>query len=568
MADSWPNALSVDAFQLVAEGLAVFAGFEVACVRVVRGAKVECVAVAGNDRARLNSLGSIIPVQRLRDLIAASGDSGLVHFVPGQRSTGSPGERVVDPYAWNSNDRLILPLYDTEGELRGVLSVEEPADGRRLGPERRVLLERYAVHALRAMLMALEREELAERVAVAEAARRVVRAASGALLLEDVLARSRAAVLESFVADDLWWLLLADSAPQAALAPGPGIIAIAETVAKQAWRAQEVVLGDNTLKVNPAIEGDPDAIAQIDAFLARPDIGSLLMVPLGAGEECLGMVVLNRRNGAEWTRVETEEAVDVGHDLGRAVLNARTHEQERNLVKRLRALDQYQGQLISTVSHELRTPLASVVGNLELIQDLVTDADGSTLSRSLAATGRGAQRLVALVEDLLLLSGVASPDPEPHLHQVDLGDVVTAVVALSSATALAKQTALTAEPTVGPVVVLGDQSQLDRVVVNIVSNAVKYSPRGSTVHVRVEADETEAVVVCSDDGYGISEADQQSLFREFFRSENPAIREVSGTGLGLAIAHRVVASHGGHIELESELGVGSTFRVHLPRASS
>ncbi len=85
------------------------------------------------------------------------------------------------------------------------------------------------------------------------------------------------------------------------------------------------------------------------------------------------MVVLHRRDGADWTSVETEEALDVGHDLGRAVLNARNYERELAQVRRLQAIDSYKSQLISTVSHELRTPLTSIIGNLELMKELISD---------------------------------------------------------------------------------------------------------------------------------------------------------------------------------------------------
>ena len=117
-----------------------------------------------------------------------------------------------------------------------------------------------------------------------------------------------------------------------------------------------------------------------------------------------------------------------------------------------------------------------------------------------------------------------------------------------------------------PAVVLGDPAQLDRVLVNLVSNAVKYSPPGSTVELAVGGDDQHVEVVCADHGLGISPDDQDHLFGEFFRSDDPGVRAVSGTGLGLAIVQRVVSQHQGRIELDSELGIGSTFRVLLPRA--
>ncbi len=579
----WHDTSSADALQLVAEGVATFSGFGVACILLVRGQETECVAIAGSEAGRERLLGTRDPLSFLHGLIDVSEDWGALRFIPHERlsdevaAVGIVPETAAsdDPDAWHPRDALVLPVYDDSDRLRGALLVDEPHDGRHPGPDQRRRLENYAVHARRAVLATLEREELAERIAVAGAARRVVRAAGGALSLATVLERSKIALLEGFGADELWWRLrgVPDSlTPPLSAHEGvdpPGldlqVPMIAEAIALDAWEKQTVVVLRSGLPLVGAATADSGLQAVAEAFLARPDIGSLMVIPLGAGEECLGTVVLHRRDGSEWTPVEASEALDIGHDLGRAVLNARSFEREQALVARLRAVDAYKNQLISTVSHELRTPLTSVVGNLELMKDLIDeDTLSPDVTRAVAATGRGARRLVHLVEDLLLLSRVADPDAAAPRQPVDLGDVIADAVALSSAEARSREVELVVASRSTRVVVPGDPSDLDRVVVNIVSNAVKYSPPGAVVRLWVEDHGHEAVVVCSDQGYGISEADQVDLFREFFRSEDPSIRRMSGTGLGLAIAHRVVQHHGGRIGLDSTLGLGTTFRVHLP----
>jgi signal transduction histidine kinase len=113
-------------------------------------------------------------------------------------------------------------------------------------------------------------------------------------------------------------------------------------------------------------------------------------------------------------------------------------------------------------------------------------------------------------------------------------------------------------------VVLGDESSLTSVVTNLVTNAIGYSDAGSCVRVSLRRGEDEAVLECTDEGLGISADDREHLFTEFFRSTNRAALDRPGTGLGLTITRRVVERHGGRIEVESELGVGSTFRVLLP----
>jgi signal transduction histidine kinase len=147
---------------------------------------------------------------------------------------------------------------------------------------------------------------------------------------------------------------------------------------------------------------------------------------------------------------------------------------------------------------------------------------------------------------------------------VDLGQLVADSVDLSAMAADREGVQLTLVPGTSAVVVPGDPDQLDRVIVNLVNNAVKYTPRGGTVTVSLEASDDWAVFTCADTGLGISEEDQTRLFSEFFRSTNAQARAKPGTGLGLAIVKRTVERHGGRVEVESELGVGTTFRVYLP----
>lgn len=586
----WRNASSADALQLVAEGVATFGGFKMTTIMIVRGARVECVAAAGPDDMRDQAIGMVAPTRFFQETLDTAEQWGLLRFIPHDRVTSEADRYTILPDidegraadAWHPRDELLIPVHDANGELRAVLSVAEPIDARRPGPAQRQRLEDYAVHAMRAILTTLEREELAERISVTEAARRVVRAASSDLAVGSVLTETRGALLDGFRADGLWWRLFPAEGDSAArgrveqdgddlgpVLPGldPRAIAVAAAVAHHAWDVQQVVTASAARPLALVDSYPADTVAISQSFLSGDGVGSVLIIPLGAGKECLGLAVLHRRDGSEWTPVEAEAALDVGRDLGRAVLNARLYERELDLVHRLQALDAYKSRLISTISHELRTPLTSVVGNLELMMDLLEeDERDETLVAAAAATGRGARRLSLLVDDLLLLSRVDDPDSGSARQRVDLRGVLADVAELHESTARGRRVELVVEVSDEPVVVLGDAVQLDRLLVNLLGNAVKYSRHGGTVRVDVEHQGTEVVVSCADDGLGISDADQQSIFGEFFRSGDPRVREISGSGLGLAISRRIVDSHGGRIELSSRIGAGSTFRVFLPAA--
>jgi signal transduction histidine kinase len=578
---SWSDAPSRDALQLIAEGVTQLAGFGVAAISVARpDGKLEVMAVAGSDAAREQLQGTRTPVDRLNREIAKADDWGLLRFVPHERLDPGAGddwgwvpdiEPIDDaPDAWHPLDLLIAPLYDADGALRGTLAIDLPIDGRRPGQAQRAVLNSYAEQAGRAVVVALEREGLAEQVRMAEAARRIVRQATAQLSLDRIVADSREALVEGFRAAGMWMQTF-DGSGQSAIysADGmsielsPAMVTIAEKAARVAWDDQRAVVvasyrgfADTTTEE----EGE-----QILAFIGGIGVESVLFTPIGAGPECLGNLVLTRLPGApEWTEAEAATALDIGHDLGRAILNARTFEREHQLVEELQELDTYKGQLIATVAHELKNPLTSVLGHLEMLESS-PDLTGTTLS-SLNAMDRGARRMVRVIDDLLLLAKVGDADNPVITAPVDLHRIVADVVDLTTVSADQKRIDVRVLAPAEPVLALGDPDELDKVCANLVSNAVKYTPDTGVVTISLARCDGGVVLTVADEGIGISAADVARLGTEFFRSTNPEAVAQPGTGLGLAIVRRVVDRHRGRLEIESELGRGSTFRVFLPAA--
>ena len=249
--------------------------------------------------------------------------------------------------------------------------------------------------------------------------------------------------------------------------------------------------------------------------------------------------------------------MEVGRTLGRVVLNARLYDRERHLVAELQELDRYKGELIATISHELKTPLTSIIGHIELLEDLDTGIG------SVEAISRNAERLNRLVQNLLNYSQIQDKRETVRLP-VDLCQL--AEQSLDLMTMQAEQGRVKMSLTVPdePVLVTADPDELGKVIDNLTSNAVKYSRPDGTVHLEVGADQTHAWVLCEDTGLGISAADQVHLFSAFHRSSNPEALSIPGTGLGLAISRRIAQMHGGEILVSSELGKGSTFRLRVP----
>jgi signal transduction histidine kinase len=584
-ATSWADGTTHEALLVIAEGITQLAGFDVAAVSVARDSQhLQVMAVAGSDEARDTLQGTFTPITRLMEELEHAEDWGMFKFVP--HETLDPDaetwgwvpdlEPIDGPDAWHPLDLLTAPLYGSDGALRGTLAIDCPTDGRRPDEAHRRILNRYAEQASRALNIAIERESFAEQVRVLSATRSVVRNAARERHIGAMLEKIQPSLIEGFRALGSWIHTFdEDGHGLGAIYAGDGarvempahLVAIAERAAAESWRAQRVGLvsrhvpRDSRGVVTQVSEAE---FKEILRFLEGIGVGSLLFVPMGAGRECLGSLVLTRALGdSEWTEVEVDAALEVGRDLGRAVLNARALDRERELVRELKALDDYKSKLIATLSHELKSPLAAMLANIELLQHTI-DLDPSALD-VLAAVDRGAVRLVRVVEDLLLLAKVGDPNLPLVTRPVLMSDVVDDVVNLTSI-ADQRRVKVCVEGDPDDIVAVGDAAELDILVTNLVSNAVKYSGDDSVVTLTLSREGDEIVLSCEDHGIGISEADQALLFREFFRSESAEVKAQAGTGLGLTIVDRILTRHSGRIEVESELGTGSTFRVHLPAA--
>jgi len=298
------------------------------------------------------------------------------------------------------------------------------------------------------------------------------------------------------------------------------------------------------------------------AFLERIGLGAVLFVPLGVGPECVGFLVLTRVSDARrWTDIEIDAARDIGRDLGLAVGKARQLELERAIADRLRRLDSYRVEVVNTMGHELRNPLFSMSANLELLDTGSLDEDAR---RSVAAATRGATRMRAVIDDMLTMAQVSDPHREFDPVAVDLRRVVHDVYDECHAGASAGDVTCEVDLPDEPVLVPGEPEELHRLLTNLASNAIKYTDPGGRVTVRVGTEGDAVVARVTDTGIGISRADQEQLFREYFRSTNPAALSRPGTGLGLAIVARIVARHGGTIDIDSERGRGTTATLTLP----
>lgn len=232
-------------------------------------------------------------------------------------------------------------------------------------------------------------------------------------------------------------------------------------------------------------------------------------------------------------------------------------------VTELRQTERLRRELTANVSHELRTPLTSIKGFAETLLDGAMK-DEDTNRRFLSIIDGEADRLVKLVDDLLDLSLLESKRVTLELKPVDLSDLVTHTV--DKLRPLAQTSQLTLWQSTPPsLLIYADADRLEQVLTNLVDNAMKFTPAGGRVEVRVAAVNGEVEVAVNDTGKGIAPEDVPHVFERFYRADRSRTRGSGGTGLGLAIAKHIVEAHGGRISVSSQPNEGTTFKFTIPR---
>ncbi|GAB1642179.1 ATP-binding protein [Krasilnikovia sp. MM14-A1259] len=300
------------------------------------------------------------------------------------------------------------------------------------------------------------------------------------------------------------------------------------------------------------------------AALRMAEAGPVISVAFGEGSEPVGHLTVIRRQGrAAWHPYEVHLVCMLAADLGRILTQARLFEHANELVTRLQEVDAAKTEFLSTVSHELRTPLTSVSGYLEVIIDQEAGPLTSIQDRMLEVIDRNVGRLRRLIEDLLIMSRIEAGRLVLNREPIDLGAVIESVSQVVEPTAHKTGVTVTHEIS-EPIMINGDMSHLERAIINLVSNAVKFTGDGGTVTVTARTEGPEAVIVVRDTGIGIPAADLPYLFTRFFRASNATRQAIPGTGLGLAIVSTIVEGHGGTITVDSREGVGTTMTIRIP----
>lgn len=229
----------------------------------------------------------------------------------------------------------------------------------------------------------------------------------------------------------------------------------------------------------------------------------------------------------------------------------------------LAAVSRMKDEFVSVVSHELRTPLTAIKGSLQLLVDGDID-DPSDRERLQIAALSNSERLIRLVNDILDISKIEAGGLQLRKRAVDPLDLASTAVRSIAQVAVPARVALTIQAPDGLPAIEVDGDRIVQALVNLISNAVKFSPANAAVVVEIARDATELRFAITDAGPGIPEESIGRLFRKFSQLDTSDARRASGTGLGLAISKGIVEEHGGRITVRSEPGAGSTFSIYLP----
>jgi signal transduction histidine kinase len=302
-------------------------------------------------------------------------------------------------------------------------------------------------------------------------------------------------------------------------------------------------------------------------FLRAFGVKSMLLTPILAGSAPQGVLIVAELSGPRhWSESDVAVLEAVARELGGALSHAQAYERERHMVGKLQELDNVKTEFVSSVSHELRTPLTSIVGYLELLNDGAAGQLDPEQTRMLDVIERNSRRLLSLIEDLLTLSRIESGAFKVSLAEVELPPLVEGVVESIRPNLDRHEIKLEVELAERLGMVRGDAAQLERVLTNLLTNAVKFTPGGGRVTLTARPVGKTVAISVSDTGIGIPLHEQPKLFSRFFRSSTAQEQAIQGTGLGLVIVKSIVEHHGGTIWFTSKPGTGTTFTVTLPLA--
>jgi signal transduction histidine kinase len=290
---------------------------------------------------------------------------------------------------------------------------------------------------------------------------------------------------------------------------------------------------------------------------------SLLMVPMLRDGQPVGVVGVGDREPGGLSDKHVALVRTFADQAVIAIENVRLFNELESANRELEAASRHKSEFLANMSHELRTPLNAVIGFSEVLLQRMFGELNAKQEEYLQDIYVSGQHLLSLINDILDLSKIEAGRMELELVDFDLPTAIESALILVRERAGRRGIALhqAVDLPLGPI--RGDERKIKQVLLNILSNALKFTPEGGRIDVRARVADGMAEISVADTGVGIAPEDQEAIFEEF-RQVGTAAKKVEGTGLGLALSRKFIALHGGRIWVQSQVGIGSTFTFTIP----
>jgi signal transduction histidine kinase len=479
------------------------------------------------------------------------GSNGPTGIVEQSVATGDQGKSVVS-----------TPMT-VRGETIGALGIQEDPE-RPLEPEDHELLRSISVQVAEALESARLLEQTQKHAVAMEAVAQVSAAASTILdtpkLLETVtrLTKERFDLyhVAVFTLEDHKLHLSAGTAFPIRLADTEAAIVLEvyreKSLVARAARTRQPVLV-NLVNRDPGYLPHP----------ILPATRSELSIPLIVGEEILGVLDLQsnvaNRFGEDDIRIHTTLAAQVAVALQNATLYA----EQLKTAERLREVDRLKSEFLASMSHELRTPLNSIIGFADVLLEGIDGPLNERMNEDVSLIRDSGRHLRALIGEMLDMSKIEAGVMELHYEQINVPQFAQEIIANAKPLAVGKDLEISLNVAPGLNVIMADRTRLTQILLNLMSNAIKFTETGS---ITLSMGEHDGGLLASvkDTGIGIKQEDFPAIFEQFRQVDASLTRRIGGTGLGIPISKSLVELHGGQMWVDSKPGVGSTFSFTIP----
>jgi signal transduction histidine kinase len=343
--------------------------------------------------------------------------------------------------------------------------------------------------------------------------------------------------------------------------------ALVETLQAAPLRKGEGTMGRAAETREPTQVADIAAPGAYQSHIRETLLGAgyraLLSVPLLREGEIIGSLSLNRHAPGEFPPEAVEVLKTFATQSALAIQNARLFREIADKSAQLEAASRHKSEFLANMSHELRTPLNAIIGFSEVLTERMFGELNEKQDEYLRDIYASGQHLLSLINDILDLSKIEAGRMELEATDFDVPSAIDNALTLVRERATRRGIALgrTIDERLGTI--RGDERKVKQVLLNLLSNALKFTPEGGRIDVSARVQDGAAEIAVADTGVGIAPEDQEAVFEEF-RQVGTADKKVEGTGLGLALSRKFIELHGGRIRVRSQVGHGSTFTFTLP----